>query len=225
MYDDYTGCFNEIGVDVRCALSKKDYSCCTKTDPCGEWEGDCDADSQCEGDLVCYQTSSIDYCLKADDPLVVGSRRKLSDDDDEDITTSVYLPIHTGCAQFFDEGHCSAGPLYQYCTWDSESDTCVTKDGMTDPDIDATYVYYAPQDRNYCGDDCPVDDTVDSESDATLHYEALSIASEKIFKEDSFTFMNILAMFGLVAVLFHAYCLLKKVFGQDTYAKVLEQEV
>ena len=28
-------------------------SCCTGSKPCGEGEGDCDEDSQCEGDLVC----------------------------------------------------------------------------------------------------------------------------------------------------------------------------
>lgn len=168
MYDDYTGCFNELGIDVRCALSKRDYSCCTKNNPCGEWEGDCDVDEQCEGDLVCYQTNTIDYCLKADDPLVLAARRNLnqkpgltrrllsdvSEQDEEDYTTSVYLPVHTGCAQFFDEGHCTAGPLYEYCVWDSDSDTCLAQDGVTVPDVDATYVYYAPEERNYCGDDC-----------------------------------------------------------------------
>merc|ERR1719402_1216794 len=40
MYDDYTGCANEIGLDVRCALSKGIINgCCTAADPCGEWEG------------------------------------------------------------------------------------------------------------------------------------------------------------------------------------------
>jgi len=165
MYDDYTGCFNQIGIDVRCALSKRDYSCCTVNDPCGEWEGDCDVDDQCEGDLVCHQTNTIDFCLKADDPLVTArrnleqkpglTRRLLSDaSEDEEFTTSVYLPIHTGCAQFFDEGHCTAGPLYEYCIWDSDNETCVAKDGVTVPDVDATYVYYSPEERNYCGDDC-----------------------------------------------------------------------
>jgi len=166
MYDDYPGCFASIGIDVRCALSKKDYSCCTVNNPCGEWEGDCDVDDQCEGDLVCHQTNTIDFCLKADDPLVTArrnlehksglTRRLLSDasEDNDELTTSVYLPIHTGCAQFFDEAHCTAGPLYEYCHWDADTETCVAKDGVTVPDVDATYVYYSPEERNYCGDNC-----------------------------------------------------------------------
>lgn len=172
MYDDYTGCFNQIGLDVRCALSKGIVNgCCTAADPCGEWEGDCDADFQCEGDLVCYQRNGgMDPCLKADDPLVLAARRNLhqkpgltrrllsdASDEDDEFTTSVYLPIHTGCAQFFDEAHCTAGPLYEYCIWDSDNETCVAKDGVTVPDVDATYVYYAPEERNYCGDDCQDD--------------------------------------------------------------------
>merc|ERR1719244_1299268 len=41
MYDDYTGCANQIGLDVRCALSKGIVNgCCTAAEPCGEWEGD-----------------------------------------------------------------------------------------------------------------------------------------------------------------------------------------
>merc|ERR1719373_1186485 len=37
MYDDYTGCFNQIGLDVRCALSKGIVNgCCTANEPCGE---------------------------------------------------------------------------------------------------------------------------------------------------------------------------------------------
>jgi len=169
MYDDYTGCFNQIGVDVRCALSKGIVNgCCTDKNPCGEWEGDCDIDLHCEGDLVCYQRDDgFDPCLKADDPLVLAARRNLdqkpgltrrllsdTSDEDDEFTTSVYLPIHTGCAQFFDEAHCSAGPLYEYCIWDSDNGTCVAKDGVIVPDVDATYVYYAPEERNYCGNDC-----------------------------------------------------------------------
>jgi len=172
MYDDYTGCFNQIGLDVRCALSKGIVNgCCTAAEPCGEWEGDCDADFQCEGDLVCYQRNGgMDPCLKADDPLVLAARRNLhqkpgltrrlltdASDEDDEFTTSVYLPVHTGCAQFFDEAHCTAGPLYEYCIWDSDNETCVAKDGVTVPDVDATYVYYAPEERNYCGDECQDD--------------------------------------------------------------------
>ena len=28
---------------------------CTKQEPCGECQGDCDVDADCEGDLVCFQ--------------------------------------------------------------------------------------------------------------------------------------------------------------------------
>ena len=28
-------------------------SCCTKYNPCSEWEGDCDHDDECKDDLIC----------------------------------------------------------------------------------------------------------------------------------------------------------------------------
>ena len=28
-------------------------SCCTKENPCSQWEGDCDNDNECKDDLVC----------------------------------------------------------------------------------------------------------------------------------------------------------------------------
>ena len=31
-------------------------SCCTVENPCGEWEGDCDSDDECSGNLFCSRT-------------------------------------------------------------------------------------------------------------------------------------------------------------------------
>ena len=31
-------------------------SCCTVENPCGEWEGDCDSDEECSGNLFCSRT-------------------------------------------------------------------------------------------------------------------------------------------------------------------------
>lgn len=48
----------------------------------------------------------------------------------------------SGCIQFDDEGHCTAGPLYKYCRW--EDDQCVNKENIKDEDVpegDFTYVY------------------------------------------------------------------------------------
>ena len=36
-----------------------DWSLCTQTSPCNDGEGDCDADSDCQGLLVCWS----DYCI------------------------------------------------------------------------------------------------------------------------------------------------------------------
>jgi len=48
----------------------------------------------------------------------------------------------SGCMQFDDEGHCTAGPLYKYCRW--TVDQCVTKENIKDADVpegDFSYVY------------------------------------------------------------------------------------
>jgi len=46
----------------------------------------------------------------------------------------------SGCIQFDDEGHCTAGPLYKYCRWEDEQ--CVNKENIKDvPEGDFTYVY------------------------------------------------------------------------------------
>jgi len=48
----------------------------------------------------------------------------------------------SGCMQFDDEGHCTAGPLYKYCRW--MVDQCVNKENIKDEDVpegDFSYVY------------------------------------------------------------------------------------
>ena len=45
-------CCHTIAVH-KCDPGKGDKSCCTKRNQCKEGEGDCDADSQCKGNLVC----------------------------------------------------------------------------------------------------------------------------------------------------------------------------
>ena len=45
-------------ISAKCEPAKGDASCCTYSVPCNEGEGDCDADSQCTGDLVC----GVDNC-------------------------------------------------------------------------------------------------------------------------------------------------------------------
>ena len=37
------------------------YNCCTSSNPCGEGKGDCDNDSECQGNLVC----GLDNCNTA----------------------------------------------------------------------------------------------------------------------------------------------------------------
>ena len=42
-----------------CDASKDDSGCCTDTLPCSMGQGDCDADSECFGNLVC----GTDNCI------------------------------------------------------------------------------------------------------------------------------------------------------------------
>ena len=46
-------------VEVGWSQSNKCHggdSCCTVENPCGEWEGDCDSDEECSGNLFCSRT-------------------------------------------------------------------------------------------------------------------------------------------------------------------------
>ena len=51
-----------------------DWNCCSDVLPCIEGQGDCDEDSQCEGDLTCgennclndFSTSSSNWVTEAD---------------------------------------------------------------------------------------------------------------------------------------------------------------
>ena len=40
-----------LGSQLRC--NGVNNGCCTKDNPCGKGDGDCDNDSECAGDLVC----------------------------------------------------------------------------------------------------------------------------------------------------------------------------
>ena len=52
--------FYMIPAVAKCDPGRGDASCCTKSNQCKEGEGDCDADSQCTGNLVCGK----DNCKK-----------------------------------------------------------------------------------------------------------------------------------------------------------------
>ena len=47
---------------LSCDASNSDYGCCTSSNPCGLGEGDCDSDSECNGDLIC----GLDNCQSLD---------------------------------------------------------------------------------------------------------------------------------------------------------------
>jgi len=204
--DEYPGCLDSLNInpELRCALDKSDWECCSAASPCGLHQGDCDFDWECAGELVCSHNSfcrdnpdicpheSFDVCVSPDrrelsqgdedddphyDDLVdevaenQASRQKsrllqdekLADlkpkDLDEPLEESLnaddllsedeWVAEHqtvSGCIQFDDEGHCTAGPLYKYCRW--EANECVNKENIKDEDVpegDFSYVYGSPE--------------------------------------------------------------------------------
>jgi len=88
---EYPGCLDSINLSPQtpaCALSKKDWACCSADSPCGLHQGDCDKDSDCAGELVC---SEDDFCKNnpdcphsAFDVCVSPDRRELSQGDEDD---------------------------------------------------------------------------------------------------------------------------------------------
>lgn len=46
---------------LRCDPNNLDWSCCTPSNPCGEGEGDCDRDSDCQGSMVCLHDTHHFY--------------------------------------------------------------------------------------------------------------------------------------------------------------------
>jgi len=89
---EYPGCLDSLEIEAegpRCSILKYDWGCCSTASPCGLHQGDCDADSDCAGELVCGHHfcrdnpdcphSSFDVCISPD-------RRELSqgylDEDD-----------------------------------------------------------------------------------------------------------------------------------------------
>jgi len=87
---EYPGCLDSLQIEAegpRCSISKYDWSCCSTASPCGLHQGDCDADSDCAGELVCGHHfcrnnpdcphSSFDVCISPD-------RRELSESYHED---------------------------------------------------------------------------------------------------------------------------------------------
>merc|ERR1711953_566895 len=160
---EWPACLDDIGVDVpQCDAFNNDGDCCTSASPCGEWQGDCDSNSDCQGNLVCNesfcsenpgfcQESWFDICTK---PSLLTAEASVGASDftreDAEVGGVTFEETETeaefqaepasGCAQFDDEGHCTAGPLYKYCTWKLEH--CVMKEGVSQvPDGDYTYVY------------------------------------------------------------------------------------
>ena len=50
---------NDVAAATRCTALNWDYNCCTSANPCGLNQGDCDSDSDCQGDLRC----GLDNCM------------------------------------------------------------------------------------------------------------------------------------------------------------------
>jgi len=84
LQNEYPGCLDSLEIEAegpRCSISKYDWGCCSTASPCGLHQGDCDADSDCAGELVCGHHfckdnpdcphSSFDVCVSPD-------RRELS---------------------------------------------------------------------------------------------------------------------------------------------------
>lgn len=82
--NEYPGCLDSLEIEAegpRCSISNYDWGCCSTASPCGLHQGDCDADSDCAGELVCGHHfcrdnpdcphSSFDVCISPD-------RRELS---------------------------------------------------------------------------------------------------------------------------------------------------
>jgi len=87
---EYPGCLDSLQIEAegpRCSISKYDWNCCSTASPCGLHQGDCDADSDCAGELVCGHHfcrnnpdcphSGFDVCISPD-------RRELSESYHED---------------------------------------------------------------------------------------------------------------------------------------------
>ena len=60
---------------TTCNATNSDYDCCTSSNPCGLNEGDCDNDSECNGNLICgtdncqsldsgWAASDFDCCME-----------------------------------------------------------------------------------------------------------------------------------------------------------------
>ena len=62
-------------------------NCCTELNPCGNKQGDCDNDKQCQGDMICLKNTLGENCIK-------GSLWTQSDDcclDPNDLSTSTKI--------------------------------------------------------------------------------------------------------------------------------------
>lgn len=154
-------CFEETAGGQRCPYYRRDFACCTPSQPCGEGEGDCDSDSDCAGSLVCLKDepgyeNGFDVCgvpsgrrlLDLETPTTSASpdsddHTDLVEFEDEPVEEEEmeHEPVH-GCDQFDDEGFCEHGPLEEFCQWNSGK--CEIKENVNEdeiPDDDFTWVY------------------------------------------------------------------------------------
>ena len=58
---DISSIEDDLAAATRCTgILNYDSSCCTSSNPCGINQGDCDSDSECNGDLICGKDNCID---------------------------------------------------------------------------------------------------------------------------------------------------------------------
>ena len=59
---DIVSISNDLAAATRCTSTGMNYdsNCCTSSNPCGINQGDCDSDSECNGDLICGNDNCID---------------------------------------------------------------------------------------------------------------------------------------------------------------------
>ena len=58
---DISSIEDDLAAATRCTgILNYDSSCCTSSNPCGINQGDCDSDSDCNGDLICGKDNCID---------------------------------------------------------------------------------------------------------------------------------------------------------------------
>jgi len=149
---NWPACFAELeGEGRRCHPELNDWSCCSPSQPCAAGEGDCDHDSDCQGNLMCLSDEEryggLDICGHAS-----SGRRLLQIA--ADVMPVDFVDIEEqekehdpprGCGQFDDEAHCETGPLYNFCQWSYDDDRgCVVKENVDEgsiPDNDFTWIY------------------------------------------------------------------------------------